>query len=362
MLQLIKNRIKSYFSLNPIIALCLLIGGVVSCMVAAYAYGNFMPWPSADSPENLQNRYFVMRLESPNNFEQISRFYEYTESQFHLYNFMGQIEFSEKEDPGFVFKNGQPVFSIFFLGETKPPLDPKDHRAEEAYWALLPYNSVFDKRGKLLEVGDKLNINDTEVIFTGYSEYGYVVFSPEFVRDCQSKIRSTDFLSEQLLKPDVIEHYLADLQDKTNLKPYISPLDFISEEKAALPIKMLLIVILLLVSILSYGFLIRYLVDINWRFNAVLLLVGLPVKRLKRLILLEVVTYVLIVGLAGLLLYVPFFTLYLRYHMLYQVVDYNFLDYLLVLFLFSLVSVPLAYSFVNFRAKVTDVDRLMREA
>lgn len=366
MLKLLRTHWASYLRLNPVIVACFLLGSILAGMTGLYAYGNLVPWTSANSPEQIHNKYFSFYSEQAQSVASVRRFYETTYRLFPIRNFTAQLALGEKEAARFTLMNGQPVLFTFQLGDSLESDFPYRGEGEKTQdWFYVPLTTVLEHRegGEDVRIvrGSRIHLFGRELRCIGESNRGEMILSAEFAEQQGYRADHLDFLSEPLLSDAAVRDYLQSIERETGFRVRRSPLLYRALDAQELPVKFLCMIVLLIVSVFSYGFLAHFLVSLQWKNHVILYIYGYSLADLRALLRAEVFLYSLLSGGMACLLYIPLYRAFLHRCMLYREVNYRSWDYLFVLSLFIFICMTVILPFVRMTRKKLDTDRFLRE-
>lgn len=367
MLHILAQRVKSYFYINRIVLICLIIGSFFSVITGLYAYGNLLPWPSANSPEQMHNKYFSFVAEEAQPLSVIETFYEYLQEKTGgIVNFTAHIQVEPEISQEFLFTNGSPLSFVINLGDDLASNLKRDPGQEESdRWIYLPFSTIIanDIAGdsRELSIGDQVHMYGETLQVIGVLGRGDALISLDFVREHQLKINRIDFFTRKLLSDRKIQKILADPGIKTPFKVLSTPLLYREMDRSDIPIRLLVIALLLAISIVSYGFLARYMVGLQQKNNSILFLLGMNITLIRRLQLLELIIFSSVTGCLGTLIYLLIYDFFLKHHMLYKEVVYRFSDYFLANVFYVLICLIVTSPFIFIRMRSINMEQLMKE-
>ncbi len=366
MFRLFAEHLYAYLRINKIIVACLFLGGIIAAFAGLYAYGNFMPWTSANSPEKLENRYFYLVSEGPVFVSHVRSFYEQLKEEFPVRGFYAELALTEDELP-LTLKSGQPLLFGFQLGKSYSTSFPdQGEGAPDVNWFYIPLSTVLERgRGgqeRLIERGSEIRLRGQTLRCIGEIDRLDILISADAAERMEAPIRSLTFFSEELLPDARVEDFNRRVEAEGVFRVQHSPLFFRGQDRQSMPVRIFVVVLLLVTAILAYGFLAHFLVDAQMKNHAILYLCGFNLRRLRRLITGDLLVYGLLSGLVASLIYWPLYGAYIHKYMLYQEVRYRFSDYLLLTAIFVVVSLLTILPFVRLKKRSLDLDRFVREA
>ena len=360
MTRLVAIRLKSYFQLNPIIITLLLLGGLFSIILGAYSYGNLMPWPSAESPMKLHNRYFSLRPADSATVKDAENLFQVICEKTKVYNFDVCLDIQQKE-VAFTLENGAPVLIHFILGERRFNLIKRFDDSLREEGAYLPSSTVLNAQGTKVEPGDSFLLAGKSTKFIGQMNTSEIYLSENYSVPETQTVSSLTFLTQRVLSSPEVQALMDGTMFDSRFHFVVTPLNFREVDKEALPVRFLMICAVLVLSIISYCFLIRYLIDLQWKNNTILFLLGFSARRLRHFILLELFIYSFVSAVIGLAIYLPLYKYYLQSRMLFDVVKYYYYDNFLILILYVALTFMISLPFIFVRIKSTNIEALWQE-
>lgn len=386
-LKLAFSRIFTYFSENKMIFILYLIGTISCIFMMIYYYGNTLTYKTGINDDEVSFKLYEIEFLDPVDItaETLEKLKDFEESygiqDIILYSVLDEngndtiepeyiIEYEEdgRRIVRSVTYDGSPGYRLSYPGATNSIIltsyinnnnnvfyNPKSNTFTSEQ---LHQNVLVAPKGKSEDL--KIQGQDFEIIRNESVPYYVIPIEKYF----DSKIRTTKMqicISERFSKNMVFRYgdFLKNLfkglyPDNTGIKFYL-PDAFYGQEDFAVQQEFALIIAIFMVSIISFMFLLKYLIDSNRRENSILMMVGAKRKHIVAMNFIENLVLMLISTFIAIALHALLYNDVISKANLYENITYSVQDYAIIAIISIgisiIVQIPfmIAYWFKNIR-------------
>lgn len=368
-LRLVFSRIGTYFSRNKTIFVLYIVGMVVCVITLIFLYGNLM----SSKPRIFRNESYCRSVSvyfrdpvtlTDDDIEELRDFYMDGKIQ--------EIKFSAVLD-----KNGNDSFDFFtgdiYEGEGTQPamcyidrdsdIDPDDYIIVDSYlnnnddMMVNPKPNIFskdqlkqsvaaapkDKNGSIRIQGEDFNIVEN------VASDDYVIpiekYMSSNIRTCYMQIY-TDSIWSKFAVTEYVNYLKAVFDDANYSYTIFDPLPFYGELEAQNLQNMGMLMVVFGCTILSFMFLLKYLMDCARYENGILMMVGAKRTHILLMNFLENIILTLFCITAASLIHIGFYRVFFSKISLFENLEYHLEDYLIIAGLILVASIIIQIPFM----------------
>ncbi len=344
---IVLSRIQQYFQLNKVIFLFFFLGSVISCITFTYFYGNTLTYKTQQTKDVYMYRHYIIYPKNNNflEYNQLSRLLKYDIADISYESPLqkGQAEINHTYiDPtinNFVIKSSfcNAIYGQSYSGKnqfTKMQMD------EGQNVIIVPdgLTELSDNLGTM-----KLNGKTFNIIGIHSSPNEFVIPTQTY-KKMALPVQNVSILLNHKLSSEQNQKILQDMQSIFKDATIQNPDTLYNDAKNQMPKELVLLYILYFISLLSFMFLMQYMIEKTFHENIIYLIAGASKGTILQILFIENIVLTTISAAIGIPIHIALYSgIFEKINMFSNIVYYPrdyFIIYLSMVFVSALTMLP----------------------